>query len=155
MTVKATVHTEPRGSLCSIRCQPSAAESCSAYATHTCRPPPYALRPSADGPEQSRHSVHATECRCRDCSGAGVHELWARGGGLVLCAAQTCSVIVDSKVAVGRRRRHQAGMRRCRPQRRPEEPCLASVGSGMAAGAAFGHPRVRGARVRPNFLNHL
>ena len=27
MTVKATAHTEPRGSLCSIRCQPSAAES--------------------------------------------------------------------------------------------------------------------------------
>ena len=33
---------------------------------------------------------------------------------------------------------------------RPEEPSLASVGSGMAAGAAFGHPRVRDARVRPN-----
>ena len=38
---------------------------------------------------------------------------------------------------------------------RPEEPFLASVGSGMAAGAAFGHPRVRGARVRPIFLNHM
>ena len=37
-------------------------------------------------------------------------------GMLQLCAAQTCSVIVDGKVAVGRRRRHQAGMRRCRPQ---------------------------------------
>ena len=38
---------------------------------------------------------------------------------------------------------------------RPEEPSLASVGSGMAAGAAFGHPRVCGARVRPIFLNHM
>ena len=114
MTVKATAHTEPRGSLCSIRCQPSAAESCSAYATHTCRPPPYALRPSADGPEQSRHSVHATECR--DCSGAGVHDLQAHGGGLALCDCASCGVIVDSKDVVGRRRRHRAGVRRRRPQ---------------------------------------
>ena len=37
-------------------------------------------------------------------------------GTLQLCAAQTCSVIVDSKVAVGRRRRHQADMRRRRRQ---------------------------------------
>ena len=81
---------------------------------HSARPPPYALRPSADGPEQSRHSVHATECR--DCSGAGVHDLQAHGGGLQLRTAQTCSVIVDSKDTVGRRRRHQADMRRRRRQ---------------------------------------
>ena len=33
-----------------------------------------------------------------------------------LCAAQTCGVIVDSKVVVGRRRRRRAGVRRHRPQ---------------------------------------
>ena len=33
MTVKATAHTEPRGTLWSIGCQPSAAESCSPTAT--------------------------------------------------------------------------------------------------------------------------
>ena len=114
MGMKASAHSDARGALCSIRSQPSAAESCSPTATHGARPPPYALRPSADGPEQSRHSVHATECR--DCSGAGVHDLQAHGGGLVLCAAQSCSVIVDSKVMVGRRRRHRAGVRRRRPQ---------------------------------------
>ena len=58
--------------------------------------------------------MHVAECTFQP--GAGVHDLWARGGDLVLCAAQTCSVIVDSKVAVGRRRRHQADMRRRRPQ---------------------------------------
>ena len=29
MAVKASAYSEPRGSLCSTRCQPSAAESCS------------------------------------------------------------------------------------------------------------------------------
>ena len=33
-----------------------------------------------------------------------------------LCSAQTFIVIVDSKEVVGRRRRHQAGMRRCHPR---------------------------------------
>ena len=36
MTVKATAHTEPRGALWSIGCQPSAAESCSPTATVLC-----------------------------------------------------------------------------------------------------------------------
>ena len=42
MTVKATAHTEPRGALWSIGCQPSAAASCSPTATHDCstRPVP-------------------------------------------------------------------------------------------------------------------
>ena len=34
---------------------------------------------------------------------------------------------------------------------RPEQPSLASVGSGMAAVAAFAHPRAAGAWVRPIF----
>ena len=38
---------------------------------------------------------------------------------------------------------------------RPEQPSLASVGGGMAAGAAFAHPRAANARVRPNFFNHM
>ena len=33
-----------------------------------------------------------------------------------------------------------------------EQPSLASVGGGMAAGAAFTHPRAADARVRPIFL---
>ena len=114
MGLKSSAPADSRGALWSIGCQPSAAESCSRRALHGCRPPPYALRPSPDCPEQSRHSPHAGECR--DCSGAGVHDLLARGGGLVVCAAQTCAVIVDSKDTVGRHRRHQAGVRRRRPQ---------------------------------------
>ena len=115
MAVKASAYSEPRGSLCSTRCQPSAAESCSPAAAPSRRSPPFAYTPSADsGPEQSRHSVHVTECR--DCSGAGTDDLQAHGGSLVLCAAQTFLVIEDSKEVVGRRRRHQADRRRCRPQ---------------------------------------
>ena len=38
---------------------------------------------------------------------------------------------------------------------RPEQPSLASVGGGMAAGAAFAHPRVREPRGRPIFLTHM
>ena len=34
---------------------------------------------------------------------------------------------------------------------RPEQPSLASVGGGMAAGAAFAHPRAADPRVRPIF----
>ena len=34
MAVKASAYSEPRGSLCSTRCQPSAAESCSPAAAH-------------------------------------------------------------------------------------------------------------------------
>ena len=127
MAVKASAYSEPRGSLCSTRCQPSAAESCSPAAAPSRRCPPFAYTPSADGPEQSRHSVHVTECR--DCSGAGTDDLQAHGGSLVLCAAQTFLVIGDSKDVVGRRRRHQAGMRRCRPQgqRSPLWPWLAAA----------------------------
>ena len=42
MTVKATAHSEPRGSLCSTSCQPSAAESCSPTATRVHMTLPYA-----------------------------------------------------------------------------------------------------------------
>ena len=38
---------------------------------------------------------------------------------------------------------------------RPEQPSLASVGDGMAAGAAFAHPRAADARVRPISFNHM
>ena len=34
-------------------------------------------------------------------------------------------------------------------------PCLASVGSGMAAGAVFAHPRAADPRVRPILFNHM
>ena len=40
--------------------------------------------------------------------------LQSNGRDLLLCAAQTICVIVDSKVVVHRRRRHQAGVRRRR-----------------------------------------
>ena len=56
---------------------------------------------------------------CTECTfqpGAVGHDLQAHGGGLVLCAAQTCGVIVDSKDVVGRRRRRRAGVRSHRPQ---------------------------------------
>ena len=129
MAMKASAHRATHGSLWSTCCEPSAAESCSPRALQVDRPPPYALRPSADGPEQSRHSVHATECR--DCSGAGVHDLQAHGGGLVLCACADFLVNVDSKVAVARRRRHRAGMRGRRPrgQSSPLWPWLAAAWS--------------------------
>ena len=42
MTVKASAHSEPRGSLYSISCQPSAAESCSPTATRVHMTLPYA-----------------------------------------------------------------------------------------------------------------
>ena len=40
MTVKATAHSEPRGSLCSTSFQPSAAEFCSPTPTTSRRSPP-------------------------------------------------------------------------------------------------------------------
>ena len=127
--MKSSAPADSRGALWGIGCQPSAAESCSRRALHGYRPPPYALRPSADGREQSRHSPHAGECR--DCSGAGAHDLQARGGDLQRLLAQTCAVIVDSKDTVGRHRRHQAGVRRRRPQgqRSPLWPWLAAAWS--------------------------
>ena len=80
--------------------------------------------------------------------------LQSHGRDLLLSAAQTICVIVDSKVVVGRRRRRRAGVHRHRPQgrlaarlkygtrhtssvQRSPLSSLASVGSGMAAGAAF------------------
>ena len=56
---------------------------------------------------------------CRDCSGAGVHDPQAHGGGLVLCAhvlTTNICVTVDSKVVVGRRLHHRTGVHRPRPQ---------------------------------------
>ena len=70
------------------------------------------------------------------------------GRDILLFAAQTICVIVDSKEVVGRRRRRRAGVHRHRPliahkasERSPLRPH--TVGSGMAAGAAFGQRRVR------------
>ena len=42
MALKASAHSEPRGALCSISCQPSAAESCSPTATRVQMTLPYA-----------------------------------------------------------------------------------------------------------------
>ena len=63
-------------------------------------------------------------------------------------------VTVDGKVVVGRQPRHRAGVywRAQVSPTRPEQPSLASLGGGMAAGAAFAHPRAADARVRPIFL---
>ena len=72
-----------------------------------------------------------------------MHDLQARGGDLQRLLAQKCSVIVDSKDVVGRRRRHRDLACAAASHTRPEEPSLASVGGGMVAGAAFGHARVR------------
>ena len=79
--------------------------------------------------------------------------LQCHGRDLLLSAAKTICVIVDSKEVVGRRRRRRAGVHRHRPSpTRPEEPSLALVGSGMAAGAAFGQRRVRDVGAVRSFL---
>ena len=50
----------------------------------------------------------------------------------MLCAAQTCGVIVDSKDVVGRRRRRRSAKWRVQASpTRPEQPSLASVGGGL------------------------
>ena len=49
-------------------------------------------------------------------TGAAVHDLQAHGAACQLLADANCSVIVDSKVVVGRRRRRRAGVCRHRPQ---------------------------------------
>ena len=58
-----------------------------------------------------------------------------------------------AKVAVGRCRRRRAGVR-CGIAHKAgqrQQPSLASVGGGMAAGAALAHPRAADPRVRPIF----
>ena len=79
------------------------------------------------------HSVHVAECTFQP--GAGVPDPQAHGGGLVLCADDNIGVTVDGKVVVGRRLHHRAGVHKASPIR-PGQPSLASVGGGMAAGAA-------------------
>ena len=89
-----------------------------------------------------QHSAHLAEC-C-DCSGATVHDFQAHGAACQLFADANCSVIVDSKDVVARRSSSTPSSWRAQASlTRPEEPSLASVGSGMAAGAAFGQRRVR------------
>ena len=63
--------------------------------------------------------------------------------GVTVDARVRWSSAVDSTIEL---RRAQAS------PTRPEQPSLASVGGGMAAGAAFAHPRAAGARVRPIFF---
>ena len=65
-------------------------------------------------------------------------------------------VTVEGEVVVGRRRRSTPSSWRAQASpTRPAQPSLASVGCGMAAGAAFAHPRAADAPVRPNFFNHM
>ena len=75
-------------------------------------------------------------------------------GDLLLCACANIGVTVDGKVVVGRRLHHRAGVHRRRPQGQSSPLCtLASVGGGMAAGAAFAHPRAAvGRRSGPSDL---
>ena len=62
----------------------------------------------------------------------------------MLCSCANIGVTVEGKVVVGRRLQHRAGVHRRHPQGQGSPLCtLASVGSGMAAGAAFGQRRVR------------
>ena len=62
----------------------------------------------------------------------------SHGRDILLCACANIGVTVDGKVVVGRRLHHLAGVHRRLPQGQGSPLCLASVGSGMAAGAAFG-----------------
>ena len=83
--------------------------------------------------------------------------LSAHGGGLhvVLCAAQTCSVIVDSKDVVGHRRRRRAARAQASPTR-PEQPSLALVGGGWSLvprSRTLEQPTLLGRP--PIFFNHL
>ena len=96
------------------------------------------------------HSVHCPPGTCLLVPNA----LQSHGRGIQLHACVNCSVIVDRKVVVGRRRRHEASMRSRRP-RGQEEPSLASVGCGRAAKCRVrAHPPVRDARGRPISFNH-
>ena len=90
---------------------------------------------------RTHDSVHVAECVFQP--GAVVHDLQAHGGSLVLCAAQSFLIIVDSKEVVGRRRRHQAGMRRCRPrgQRSPLWPQRAAAWPLVPRSARTNAPR--------------
>ena len=72
-------------------------------------------------------------------------------------SALTTNIVVTVKGIYGGRRPSTppSSWRAQASPTRPEQPSLASVGCGMAAGAAFAHPRAADARVRPNFLTHL
>ena len=109
MTVKATAHTEPRGALWSIGCQPSAAESCSPTATHGRS----MLECTIHGPGRCSLIDRRTQWMVlsaaidKRCIAEG---LWGPSSILRLSLDANCSVIVDSKDAVGRRRRHAVKM---------------------------------------------
>ena len=82
--------------------------------------------------------------------------LMAEAFGLGLGTAQTCGVIVKRRRQGCRRSSSTtSSWREQASPTRPEQPSLASVGGGMAAGAAFAHPRAADARVRPKCFNHM
>ena len=93
---------------------------------------------------------------------------------LVVSAHDNIGVTVDGEVVVGRQLRHRAGgaqasrphaatwpARTSRAQRSALSALYSTLASelsgrrGMAAGAAFAHPRAAYARVRPIFFNHV
>ena len=107
---------------------------------------------SRASPKLSPHSGHVREC------GPGVfYGQWWPPGTLRLTQSLRLHKLLRHRGQQGYRRSSStpSSLHAEVSPTRPEEPSLASVGSGMAAGAAFGHPRVRGARVRPNFFNHI
>ena len=114
MALKASAHSEPRGALCSISCQPSAAEFCSPTRSARLGQPPIACTPSALVPVQSAHSAHVAECA--DCTGGCADGLLSSGGYHKSGACANIGVTVDGKVVVGRRLHHRAGVHRRRPQ---------------------------------------
>ena len=155
MGMKASAHSDARGALCSIRSQPSAAESCSPTLRVTNLTLPYA-RTAWWYWRQVLGALSAMHCST-ECA----RHLSARAQ----CPAEPWQGSTALRLRKLRRHRGQQGCRRSsstpsswRAQMlhtRPEEPSLASVGGGMAAGAAFAHSRAADARVRPIFLNHL
>ena len=75
-------------------------------------------------------------------------------GGLLRLAVAKHSVIVDSDVVVGRRSRHRADMLGRRPQGPDSRRCHQRA-ERRARWHAFSQRRVRDARLRPNFFNHM
>ena len=72
------------------------------------------------------------------------------------CACANIGVTVDGKVVIGRRLHNRAGDLACAGIAHKARAALSGlVGGGMAAGAAFAHPRAADARVRPNFFNQI
>ena len=96
----------------------------------------------------TRARASASPCSCRGTSRC------PRAVALRLRKLQRHRGQQASKEVVGHRLRHRAGVHRPRPQGQSS----ASVGGGMAAGAAFAHARAADARPRggrPVFFNHI